>query len=245
MKKTIQLALVTAALIALVLSVSGCGKKTQNAPADASASPGTSTAESKTAGAISTKPSDDASDASDDTSPSPSDDDAEATASAKPSAKASAAPSPSPAKKDYTDIGYDLMASEALGSLRLGMSESAVSKALGDPESVTEAETWGADGLEHMDWLYESKGLILNLVREPGDDSATVYSIYASEPCRLSTKRGISIGDSGSAVEKAYAAELSPDSDDSSLILGSVYGGIGVTVEDGVVVSIFIGPMAE
>jgi len=168
--------------------------------------------------------------------------------SAAPSAVPSAKPSPSASggTTDFSSPGYALMEEESLGGLHYRMSESALITLLGEPESKSETLNWGADGLDHTDWNYPSLGLEVNMAKLPDDVEASVFMITATAPCGLATERGIRLGDTKDAVLKAYAKEYNAaDSDDNSLVLGTVYGGIIVYLENGIVTRIFIGAAAE
>lgn len=149
------------------------------------------------------------------------------------------------AAKDFGTLGWALLSNDGLGYLKLGLSAGDLVKLMGQPDIKSDAQIWEADGNEHSDWSYTSKGLELNMVKQPDDTEATIYSITAEPPCSLATKRGISIGDTREAVLKAYANEYDPDSGSEDIVLGTIYGGIMIHLEDGVVATIFIGAAAE
>jgi hypothetical protein len=148
---------------------------------------------------------------------------------------------------DYLQIGFDLMDSEMLGQLKLGMNESNLIKAMGKPETKSEPEVWGADGMEHTTWTYTSKGLVFELAKEPGSKNESfMFSIMATAPCNLKTLRGIGIGDKKEVVLAAYSSEIDPSfSDEDAIVIGSVFGGILVGLKNGSVQSIFIGASSE
>lgn len=173
---------------------------------------------------------------------------AQSTASASPSATPSAGTSPvltDDTGKDFVALGETLMASDGLGSLKLGLSEHDLVLLMGQPETKSDAQVWGSDGNEHSDWRYTSKGLEINMAKQPDDTEVSIYSITAESPCSLATQRGIKIGDTKEAVVKAYAHEYDPESGSEDIVLGTIYGGIMIHIENGVVSNIFIGAAAE
>lgn len=168
-------------------------------------------------------------------------DDAEATTD-------SASPSPidTTEETDLFTLGEALIKSDGVGAIKINMSESDLVEAIGEPKAKSSPEFWGADGLNHSDWDYEGKGLVINMAESPETKTYIVFSIKAIEPCTLKTARGIAIGDTKAEVLKAYAKEYdAASSDEYSLVLGSVFGGMIISVDGGVVVEIFVGAAAE
>ncbi len=148
------------------------------------------------------------------------------------------------ADKDYLQIGFGLMQSEKLGGLGLGSPAGDVVSLLGPAEEETPPKIWGADGREHRQWRYPSKGVEIGL--EARDGVLTVDRIGLFAPSAWKTARGIGIGSPESEARAAYRAEI----DDRAaikgrLIAGSVYGGIIFTVEGGAVTAVFLGAAAE
>lgn len=241
MKKSIHVVLISVLTLALLLTV-GCGA-TPNPEASASPSASTAPSVSEESSATTSQSSEPVEESSTGTEPS-------AEISIAPSEMPSAKPSASPQDNSdaYAELGWALMEDDGLGALQLRMTESDLVTLLGEPEWESEPEIWGADGLEHSLMSYPSKGLDIGMAQQPDDTQAYIYSLSASAPCELSTKRGIKLGDTKAAVLSAYKDELDPvanDDTDTWIILGSVYGGIGIGIEDGLVSYIFIGPSAE
>ncbi len=178
------------------------------------------------------------------------------------SPEAAASPSPAPSATvsetaaatatspaDYEALGFDLMDSETLGDVKLGMTESELIAKLGKPDKQSDAEVWGADGLKHADWTYTALGLTINMSESANPESEFVsYSISAEAPCALATAKGVKIGDGKDAVITAYGYAVQDQSDEGtkdSIVAGSVYGGVIFDMTDGKVTSIFIGAAAE
>lgn len=162
---------------------------------------------------------------------------------------------PATQKKDYLEIGFDLMERESLGPLKNGMSAANLLARFGEPEEKSEAIEWGADGLIHQTWYYRSLGIELDMARdgEPGADSGigvtefTVNMITVTAPCAYRTVRGVGIGTSRDEVLLLYADEIDPEPPQypDCVIAGSCFGGIIFAINDGLVSEIFIGAAAE
>ncbi len=185
--------------------------------------------------------------------------DPSAAASAEPSSTPVSEPSPdtpstpSPNQeaddgKDYSALGFSLLETDCLGLIKLRLTESELIYLLDEPESRSETEIWGADGLSHSVWSYPSKGLDIGMAQLPDDTEAFVFSVSATAPCTLATARGIAIGTPKDDVLSAYKDEIDPEINedtDTWITAGSVYGGIGFAIEDGAVTYIFLGASAE
>ena len=248
MKKYVFALLTVIITLSLILT-SGCGAKDASSPSGEQASP--SAPVSSPSGNQGTKPS--VTLPSPDGAPSaePSDEESTAPPAEEPSEAASAPPSPNPKvddSKDYASLGFALLENDGLGILTLRLSASDLIYLLGEPESKSDAEIWGADGFEHSNWSYGSIGLEIGMAQQPDDPEAFVYSISATAPCSLATARGVKIGSPKDDVLTAYKNEIDPDANedtDSWITVGSVYGGIGIGIEEGAVTYIFIGASSE
>lgn len=137
---------------------------------------------------------------------------------------------------DYLKIGFDLMRNEAIGFLKIGMTDSEVLTGLGEPDDKSPVRVWGADGLEHQQWHYPTAGVELDMVRRSG--TQTVNMIRIKSPCAYLTKQGLGIGSTAQEVQAAYKNELNPEFSDRRLVAGSAYGGIIFGLSDSVVSSI-------
>lgn len=148
------------------------------------------------------------------------------------------------AKTDYLKIGFSLM-KETLGPISIGATDSSILKTLGEPDQKSAAKIWGADGMEHQRWVYHAKGIELDMIRK--EITQTVNMIKIKGPCDYKTQRGIQIGSSDAAVQSAYKDEINPNDSkpNSSIIAGTLYGGIIFDIKDNIVTAIFIGAAAE
>jgi len=101
----------------------------------------------------------------------------------------------------------DFAATETIGELRLGLSDSAIVDILGEAESKSENIIWGEDGLYHQDWSYPRQGITLDMV---GETTKRAVNILVEAPCSWQTSRGVGIGSSWEDVERKYATEIDP-----------------------------------
>ncbi|MEO7983935.1 MAG: hypothetical protein ABI688_07630 [Bacteroidota bacterium] len=133
-----------------------------------------------------------------------------------------------------------------VGELNLELSQVKVIDQLGQPDSKTKAEEWGADGLMHQDWVYKTKGITLNMSGEKGKEQ-TIFSITVAKPCTLKTKMNMGIGSTYQEVKAAYEKHIDKsNTDNKTITVGSLYGGIIFTFgNDGKADTIFIGAAAE
>lgn len=137
--------------------------------------------------------------------------------------------------------------SEQLGGLKLEMSEKAVLKLLGEPKKKGALVHQEADGMWVQDWSYPAAGLSLTMASEKKAGAKTIAGITASAPCALTTKAGIKIGSPAAEVTKAYKKHLDKENPPTatSIVAGSIYGGVIFTLEKGKVTTIFLGAAAE
>ena len=136
---------------------------------------------------------------------------------------------------------------EPLGPLTLGMPEQEIKAQLGEPETAGTPELWGADGLLHWTLSYPAQGLSLDLAGTSAGEG-TLYAIHAAAPCALATARGLAIGAPRDTVLTLYAGLINPEWDEQasgSILIGTIFGGIMIGIENGLVSSLFIGAMAE
>ena len=149
-------------------------------------------------------------------------------------------------KTDYFALGEVLVETETFGNVSLFMPGSELVDIIGQPDSQSDPEVWEADGSEHCIWTYMSNGLYLDMTRYSEDEGFVVYSITAVAPCDLETGRGIAIGDAREEVLAVYADEYNEsESSEDLIVLGSLYSGMLVTVEEGIVTGFYVGAMAE
>ena len=132
------------------------------------------------------------------------------------------------------------------GWLTIGVPMQQVFEKLGEPDSVGDFETWGMTGLNYRFYQYSRWGL--SLYSEQDNDSEVVFDIIAQGDSPFHTSRGVSIGDDKKSVIRKYedclSDEFTMDSSDLSII-NSIYEGTFFFYEEGKVVKIEIGALAE
>lgn len=142
---------------------------------------------------------------------------------------------------------FQLMASEQIGPLKLGVAAKKLPAWPGCKVKLGKMVMWGADGLYHQDWDYPGCGIFLNMASDKPTTPQTVWSITIKAPSRFATRRGIHIGSTAQEALKAYAREYNQGEGNPgvSLVFGSVYGGLILTVKKGLVTEMFLGAGAE
>ncbi len=141
---------------------------------------------------------------------------------------------------------FSLLKTERIGNLRIGLSEAKVKQTINCQLNREPEQFWGADGAYHQKWKYANCGITLGMVSEKKGATKSIESITISNPSRLSTQRGIRIGNSKKAVVKAYKSEWNRESNESeSFVAGSIYGGLIFQFQNGKVSRIFLGAAAE
>ena len=145
----------------------------------------------------------------------------------------------------YSEIGFELMKNESFGEIKLGVKLNKITEILGEPDSKSKSELWGADGEYHQEWNYTNRGIIFDFIGKP-DSFQVVNMITITEPCEFKTTRNIGIGSNMEEVQTAYRQEINAKSSNTeTIIAGTVYGGIIFNFENKKVKSIFIGASAE
>lgn len=143
--------------------------------------------------------------------------------------------------------GLDLLRTERIGALRIGLSEGEVIKRIHCILKRGPEELWDADGAYHQKWEYVGCGITLGMVSEKKGTPKLVESILLVNPGILKTKRGIRIGSTAQEVMKAYKSQWNRE--DSTIfgcfVAGSIYGGILFNFENGKVSRIYLGAAAE
>ena len=142
---------------------------------------------------------------------------------------------------------FDFIKTEQIGELSLGLSEKSLKNKLHCAFKRDEDIEWAADGAYHQTWHCKEAGLSFDMVSNHKGGNKTIASITVTAPSTLKTKRGIQIGNSESAVTKAYQKERNAeDSQPKQLfVAGSVYGGLMFEFKNDKVESIFLGAGAE
>jgi hypothetical protein len=157
-------------------------------------------------------------------------------------------------RKDDFSLGVEM-----IGELGLGASIEEIRATLGSPTSVSAPAIEYATGLRLQTWSYPGAGLELRIALD--DDrfgvrprawrgrptvSGSLASITVSAPSLLRTSQGVGIGTEADAVRHAYGPFLDRELEDPGrIIVGSMYGGLFLTIEGERVHSMFLGAGAE
>lgn len=149
-------------------------------------------------------------------------------------------------------IGWELMTIESFGNLKIEMDTTTIINLIGTPDTITSEVFWGADGGWHSEWHYDSLGIILDMMRIEGEENSKnnrpkhINQITIDSTSSFCSSRNICIGSSREQVQNAYQKAIANNSkENSSIVAGTVYGGIIFDIKDGKVVKIFIGATAE
>ena len=135
---------------------------------------------------------------------------------------------------------------EEVGAIYVGMPEEGVVKEMGEAKEKTPLKKSQVDGMEHQEWKYPSKGLVVGMVKD--GEEMVVDQITLSGKSPLKTARKVGIGSTREEVKTAYLDDIDPESDpldDEHIVIGSAYEGILFTMEDQVVTKVFVGASAE
>ena len=128
----------------------------------------------------------------------------------------------------------------------MGLSQKTIIGLLGQPDSKSKAEKWDADGLIHQDWLYQSRGIMVNMESDNTHGDPNIFSITITSPCGFRTKKNMGIGSTYKEVMAAYENDIDKSfTDKNSITVGSVYGGIIFSFKNDKAEKIFIGAAAE
>lgn len=136
---------------------------------------------------------------------------------------------------------------ETLGGLKLGMSEAEVRKIVTQQLFKGEVSFEGATGLWVSDWISPELGLALEMAATEEKGPVSLDAVFIKAPSDFLTSRGIGIGSTREAVAHAYGKLKSEeDSDESTFVAGSVFGGVIFNFDDdGQVENIFLGAASE
>jgi hypothetical protein len=138
---------------------------------------------------------------------------------------------------------------ERIGELALGDTAASVVARYGEPASRSEPIEYGATGDNVSTWAWPAHGLKVDISLGDAAGGGTVLSISVEAPSTLTTSRGVGIGTPRAEVERIYAEHQTEESrastDDTTFLVGSLYGGTFFWFADGAVTSMFVGAAAE
>lgn len=132
------------------------------------------------------------------------------------------------------------------GWLKKSITQQVIIDKIGNPEKKGEDVYLESIGTYAQTWVYSSLGIVLEMESENQGGNKIVRSITISQPCKLTTSQGISIGSNANIIRKKYKKLIDySNSDKNGIVVGSIYDGTIFTLKEGVVVEIFIGAAAE
>jgi hypothetical protein len=147
--------------------------------------------------------------------------------------------------KNQTEV--KLNEHEILGGwLKESIDQQLIMDSIGVPEKKGTDEYWGATGTYVQNWEYKSLGIILEMESEKQGALKKVKSITITSPCSLKTSQNIGLGSEIKMVKGKYSSLIDKsNSNNETIVVGSLYGGTIITLKDGVVSKVFIGAISE
>jgi len=142
---------------------------------------------------------------------------------------------------------FDFMEETIDDWLKLGATEKTIKEKAGKDYTVKVLGESQVTGSYEEEWTFKNQGLQVVMESDTAESDKTIAQITITPPSKLKTVKGIGIGSSRKEIIKAYSEQLSHEepTDDNTVIVGSVYGGIFFTLKDEKVTEIFIGGIAE
>ncbi len=140
-----------------------------------------------------------------------------------------------------------VMHAENIGGLHIDMVAQDVIGLLGEPRKRGEQRMSESDALYHQEWRYPRLGIFLDMVSQKANGNTNIASIRVGPHSSVATVRGIKVGNSFTTVNKVYGDQLDADNSDPpyTLLAGSPYDGMLFSFEEGKVIRIYLGAVAE
>jgi hypothetical protein len=132
-----------------------------------------------------------------------------------------------------------------IAGLPLDSAETVIVQMLGAPDAKSPTVEEGATGEFVSNWTWPSAGVTAKMAAASPTGPTVVRTLTVAAPSTLRTVAGIGIGSTDAEVRSAYGDSVSKESTPELLIVGSVYGGLLVSVADGKVTELFVGAAAE
>ncbi len=139
-----------------------------------------------------------------------------------------------------------LLKDEAIGGIRMDMTDKEVVAVLGQPSKKGKAIEEGATGETVAQWEWKKAGI--NVLFTDANKTPKVRGIGLSDPSALKTKKGVGIGSLRAELDTAYGAghmKAGDDGADASYTVGNHYYGLVFSFEGGKVKSAYWGTLAE
>ncbi|NNE91668.1 MAG: hypothetical protein HKN23_08475 [Verrucomicrobiales bacterium] len=152
--------------------------------------------------------------------------------------------------------GPDVMSDDSVAGIKIDSTEAEVMAAAEEKELGEvfkgKDEIWEVFGQAVQTWMFPEAGLSMDMISDEIGGPKTVLSIRAKRPFAHSTSMGIRLGDPKSKVIEAYA-DFKTDEEEldgffegqDTHLVGSIYGGMVFTFEDGKLAEMYLGASAE
>lgn len=170
---------------------------------------------------------------------------AEPTAPAEPLAEC-LAPTKSGRKAAIEDE-FCLLRLERIGHLSIGIGEKEAIAALSCPVSKGKNAFSEATGDYDQKWSFPACGVDLTMSSSSRGGPKVVTAIVVAAPSTLTTTKGVGIGSTEDDVLAAYGPFLDRGASrrGKTIVAGSIYGGLIISIADSKVSEIFLGAIAE
>lgn len=150
-------------------------------------------------------------------------------------------------RKPAIEDEFCLLRLERLGSLSMGIGEKDTLAALSCPVSKGKETFSDATGDYNQKWSFPACGVDLTMASSKKGGAKVVTSIVVFAPSTLATAKGIHVGSTEEEVLAAYGPFLDRGATrrGKTIVVGSIYGGMIISIADGKVSEIFLGAAAE
>ncbi|MFO1129036.1 MAG: hypothetical protein U1E66_11470 [Rhodospirillales bacterium] len=148
-------------------------------------------------------------------------------------------------KRDLDE--FCLLREERIGPLHIGLGEKEAIAAIPCPVSRGKETFLEATDDYGQKLSFPACGVELDVVSSGKGEAKSVTAIVISQPSQLATSRGIRVGSSEEEVLEAYQPFLdrSATRRGKTIVAGSIYGGLIISIAQGKVSEIFLGAVAE
>lgn len=150
-------------------------------------------------------------------------------------------------RKRAVDDEFCLLRYERIGPLSIGIGQKEVMSALSCPVTKGKDTFSEATGDYTQKWSFPDCGINIEMVSSGKGGAKVVATIVAFAPSAFATSTGIHIGSTEEEVLTAYGPFLDRGATrrGKTIVAGSIYGGLIISIAGGVVSEIFLGAAAE
>jgi hypothetical protein len=154
---------------------------------------------------------------------------------------------PTRGRKRAIEYEFCLLRHEKVGELAIGVGEKDALAAVSCPLTRGKETFLAATGDYGQKWAFPACGVELQMVSSGKGGPKVISSIVVSAPSTLTTTKGIRIGSAEEEVLAAYGPFIDKGASrrGKTIIAGSIYGGLILSLSQGKVDEIFLGAGAE